>query len=74
MFKKIEKEKVQMTCPLCRVDINEVWVCKLDSVIGVRYTYFCSSCQKMLGISKEKEIYSLQGDLKKFNLNKSILS
>ena len=74
MFKKIEKEKVQMTCPLCRAKINEVWVCKLDSVIGVRYAYFCSGCQKMLSISKAREIYSLPHELKKFNLNKNILS
>jgi len=74
MFKKIEKEKVQMTCPLCRTDINEVWVCKLDSVIGLRYAYFCSSCQKMLSIGKERGGYNLPNELKKFDLNKSILS
>ncbi|HMU44414.1 MAG TPA: hypothetical protein PKA80_14040 [Ignavibacteriaceae bacterium] len=74
MFKKIEKEKVQMTCPLCRADINEVWVCKLDSVIGVRYAYFCSGCQKMLSINKKKGIYVMPHDLKKINVTKDILN
>lgn len=54
MEKIIEKELMHAYCNNCSKEINQVWVCKLNSVIGVRYIYFCSECQKPLGIYHEK--------------------
>ncbi len=55
MKKEINKENVKAICPHCLKNINMVWVCKLESVIGIRYAYFCSSCQKSLGISHKND-------------------
>jgi hypothetical protein len=55
MKKEIEKEKVNAVCPHCLKKISLVWVCRIESVIGTRYVFFCGECQKSLGISHEKE-------------------
>ncbi len=58
MVKEIDKEEVHTVCPHCLKKINMVWVCKLESIIGIRYAYFCGECQKNLGISHIKDFYS----------------
>ena len=50
MEKKIEKESVHTWCPGCKNEIDSVWVCKLESTSILRYAYFCSNCQKKLGV------------------------
>lgn len=59
MIKEIEKESVSAICPHCLKDISLVWVCKIESVIGERYVFFCGECQKNLGISHQKEFTSI---------------
>lgn len=54
MTKEIEQIEIKSTCPICNKKINELWVAKLDSVIGVRYAYICSECKNLLKLSKEK--------------------
>jgi hypothetical protein len=49
MNKEIEKENVNGFCPYCLKEISVIWVCKLESIIGIRYVYFCGECQKSLG-------------------------
>ena len=49
MNKEIEKEIVNAFCPNCSKEISVIWVCKLESIIGLRYIYFCGECQKSLG-------------------------
>jgi DNA-directed RNA polymerase subunit RPC12/RpoP len=58
MKKEIEKENVKAVCPYCKKKIDLIWVCKIESVIGTRYVFFCSECQKSLGISHEKKFVS----------------
>jgi RecJ-like exonuclease len=58
MKKEIKKEKVNATCPHCSKKISLVWICKIESVIGTSYVFFCSECQKSLGSSHEKEFTS----------------
>jgi len=48
MKKEIEKEKVEAFCPHCLKKMSVVWICKIDSVIGMRYVFFCGKCQKSL--------------------------
>lgn len=55
MEKIIEKEIIHAYCNNCSKEINLVWVCKLNSIIGLRYIYFCGECQKPLGIFHEKK-------------------
>ena len=70
MNKMIDKERVSAVCPHCAKKIDLVWVCRLDSVIGTRYVFFCGECQKSLGISHEKEfVYSSVNTLVKNSAN-----
>lgn len=54
MTKEIEQIEINITCPICTKDISELWVAKLDSVIGVRYAYICINCKNLIKITKEK--------------------
>ncbi len=54
MTKLLEKEKVKIKCPHCGKEADNVWICKMDSVIGVRYAFLCTRCQKLLKISEKK--------------------
>ncbi len=54
MKKEIDKEFVNAFCPYCLKDISTVWVCKIESIIGLRYIYFCGECQKSLGTFQNK--------------------
>jgi len=67
MTKEIEQIEIKTTCPICNKTISELWVAKLDSVIGIRYAYICTNCKNLIKITKEKY-------LDKENLNQIIFS
>jgi len=54
MTKKIEQIEIRTVCPTCNKSISEIWIARLDSVIGIRYAYICGECKNLLKISKEK--------------------
>ena len=54
MTKEIEQIEIKTTCPTCNKTISELWVAKLDSVIGIRYAYICTNCKNLIKIAKEK--------------------
>jgi len=54
MTKDIEQIEVSTICPICNKAISEIWMAKLDSVIGLRYAYICCECKNLLRISKDK--------------------
>ncbi len=54
MTKEIEQIQISTTCPICNRAISEIWVAKLDSVIGVRYVYICVECKNLIKMTKEK--------------------
>jgi hypothetical protein len=54
MTKEIEQILVNTTCPICNRIISEVWIAKLDSVIGLRYAYICGECENLLKLTKDK--------------------
>lgn len=54
MTKEFEQIKINTTCPICRKNISDIWVAKLDSVIGVRYAYICLECKNLIKITSEK--------------------
>lgn len=56
MTKEIEQIEINITCPFCNKTISELWVAKLDSVIGVRYAYICINCKNLIKITKEKHL------------------
>jgi hypothetical protein len=72
MIKEIEKEKVHAFCPHCLKEMSLVWICRIESIIGTRYIFFCSECQKSLGTSHEKGFISNKPDTTIKNINNSI--
>lgn len=64
MTKEIEHIEIKTICPICNKTISELWVAKLDSVIGVRYAYICIDCKNLIKITKEK--YLNTADLNQF--------
>ena len=51
MTKEIEQIEISTFCPICNKAISEIWIAKLDSVIGIRYAYICwivKICSKYL--------------------------
>lgn len=55
MTKLLKKESFKTLCPHCGQKINDVWICELESIIGTRYAYLCSNCEKLLGLSNAKQ-------------------
>lgn len=53
--KLLEREAVKLKCPHCKRDIESAWVCKIESFIGTRYAFMCNYCQKLLGVSTNKD-------------------
>lgn len=52
MTKILQKETIKFDCPHCKHEMSEAWICEINSVIGLRFAYICSNCEKLLGISK----------------------
>jgi hypothetical protein len=52
MTKILQKEPVKINCPQCKLETKDIWICQMDSVIGMRYAYLCCNCEKLMGISK----------------------
>jgi hypothetical protein len=50
MEKILKKENVRVYCEHCEKEIENVWICKLDSIIGTRYALMCTCCQKLIRI------------------------
>lgn len=55
MTKSIEHIKIKLKCPGCGIELPYVWKARLDSVIGIRYAYICTKCNKLIGLKNEKE-------------------
>jgi transposase-like protein len=66
MTKLLQKEKVKLKCPHCKQEIVDVWICEMNSIIGMRYAYLCSNCQKLIGICSMKDSSSTKS-YKSFN-------
>lgn len=58
MTKQLTEAKVQIRCINCLNKIESVLICEMDSIIGTRYAFFCSQCQKFIGISTSPDKYS----------------
>jgi formate dehydrogenase maturation protein FdhE len=58
--KEFERIEINTTCPICNNIVSEIWVAKLDSVIGIRYAYICNSCKNLIKITKEKYLNAQQ--------------
>ena len=54
MIELREKPDVTPMCPHCSKPLYEVWFRELQTSLGRRFIYFCSMCQKTLGVSHRK--------------------
>lgn len=72
MTKQLQKETIKLKCPYCNQIIREAWICRMDSVIGVRYALICSSCEKLLEISDNSEFSFYNRDSIKTNLHNQL--
>ena len=41
-------------CPHCGKEIQEIAARRVESTLGVRFLYYCTSCRKVLGVSHRK--------------------
>ena len=51
MVKILQKVKVKTYCTHCKKEFENVWICKMDSIIGIKYVLLCAGCQKLIRIS-----------------------
>jgi len=49
-----EKHDITPLCPHCSTEITKIWFQEIASTFGKRYIYYCSICNKILGISHRK--------------------
>jgi hypothetical protein len=56
MEKILRKENLKVYCKHCTEEVENVWICKLDSIIGTRYAVLCTDCQKLIGIYSSIDI------------------
>jgi hypothetical protein len=55
MEKILQKENVKIYCEHCKREFENVWICKMNSIIGTRYALLCTDCQKLIGIYSLKD-------------------
>lgn len=41
-------------CPHCGKEIEEIAARRVESILGVRFMYYCCNCRKVLGVSHRK--------------------
>jgi uncharacterized protein with PIN domain len=41
-------------CPHCGKEIQEIAARRVESMLGVRFLYYCTACRKVLGVSHRK--------------------
>ena len=41
-------------CPHCQKEIHELAARRVESLLGVRFVYYCTDCRKVLGVSHRK--------------------
>lgn len=54
MTKEIEQIATKTVCPFCNKPVSEIWIAKMDSIIGTRYAYICGECNNLLKLTKER--------------------
>jgi hypothetical protein len=49
-----EDLSVEPLCPHCEQPIRKIGMRQIESMLGVRFLYFCGECRKVLGVSHRK--------------------
>jgi hypothetical protein len=56
MLKILQRIKYKTYCKHCKKEFENLWICKMDSIIGIRYALLCTGCQKLIGIYSSKDL------------------
>ena len=56
-IKTLQLYKIKSFCKHCKKELENVWLCKLDSVIGIKYALLCVSCQKLIRVSSSIDYF-----------------
>ena len=64
MTKQIQKVETKIYCSHCKTTIESVWLCKVESIIGLRYICICSNCKTNLGTYHTKNLFKENPDLR----------
>ncbi|MEJ2052877.1 MAG: hypothetical protein P8X42_03065 [Calditrichaceae bacterium] len=54
MIEVQERNEIIPICPHCNDQLTKVYFQELIGFLGKRYVYFCSACNKVLGVSHRK--------------------
>ena len=54
MIELQERNDMNPECPHCKQRIEKLYFQELLGFLGKRYIYFCSMCNKVLGVSHRK--------------------
>ena len=49
-----EDFSAELICPHCGKEIQEIAARRVESILGVRFMYYCCNCRKVLGVSHRK--------------------
>lgn len=49
-----EDHPAEPICPHCSKEVQELAARRVESVLGVRFLYYCVHCRKVLGVSHRK--------------------
>jgi hypothetical protein len=60
----------------CNKECENVWICKLVSIIGTRYALLCTCCQKLIGIYSSSVFDELPefSDMDSSHMNKNLIN
>ena len=56
MEKILHRQSLKIYCVHCKQIVESVWICKMDSVIGIRYAVLCDCCYRLVGIYPSTEL------------------
>ncbi|MFC2085529.1 hypothetical protein ACFLS9_10755 [Bacteroidota bacterium] len=54
MLNVVETESVKPICPHCEKELKDILAARMDSILGVRFVFFCNFCKKVLGVTHRK--------------------
>jgi hypothetical protein len=68
MEKILRKNNVKTYCEHCEREFENVWICKMESIIGTRYALLCTGCQRLKGI------YSSLDFIERMNISNAFIN
>ena len=68
MEKILRKNRIKTYCEYCEREFENVWICKMESIIGTRYALLCIGCQRLIGV------YSRLDFIERMNISNTFIN